>query len=197
VWLTPRTGGTHATPRQVVASLDRSSTLARGGTPRRDARFLGPLLHRGRTADDRARLYRAGDRLIAASPIFGGAAILFFAYATVLMSSVTRAVFESHGSIWTVDGYVAYRAHEAPDRDISYSVAVLDENKQILGEWPLDRRPKALDRDEPWPALVEFCRYGGVLRIDGRSTGVLPDDIPALGIGAPAAFARSGEEVVD
>ncbi|MGA2393313.1 MAG: hypothetical protein ABSH03_08190 [Candidatus Lustribacter sp.] len=142
-------------------------------------------------------LLRHQQGAIFVAPIFGGAAILFFAYATVLMSSVTRAVFESHGSIWTVDGYVAYRAHEAPDRDISYSVAVLDENKQILGEWPLDRRPKALDRDEPWPALVEFCRYGGVLRIDGRSTGVLPDDIPALGIGAPAAFARSGEEVVD
>jgi hypothetical protein len=45
--------------------------------------------------------------------------------------------------------------------------------------------------------MVEFCRYGGILRIDGRSTGVLPDDIPALGIGAPAAFARSGEELPD
>jgi hypothetical protein len=136
-------------------------------------------------------LLRHQEGAIFIAPIFGGAALLFFAYAVVLMISVTRALIESYGSIWAVDGYVHYRAHHAPDRDPAYYVAVLDERRQVLGEWPLDRRPKALDRSEPWPALVEFCRYGGILRIDGRSTGVLPDDIPALGIGAPAAFARS------
>ncbi len=53
-----------------------------------------------------------------------------------------------------------------------------------LGEWPLGTRPRALDRRELWPALIEFCRYGGILRIDGRSTGVLPEHLPPLGIGA-------------
>jgi len=60
----------------------------------------------------------------------------------------------------------------------------------VLGEWLLGSRPDAIERDDPWPAHVEFTEYGGVLRIDGRSTGVLPDDIPALGIGAPAAYAQ-------
>jgi hypothetical protein len=34
------------------------------------------------------------------------------------------------------------------------------------------------------PAHVEFSHYGGIHRIDGRSTGVLPARLPALGIGA-------------
>ena len=132
--------------------------------------------------------HREGAFVIA--PIFAGAAVLFTIYAAVLMVSVTRAVIESFGSIWVVDGYVRYRSREERDRDTEYFVAVLDERRNVLGEWPLDRRPSALDRSDAWPALVEFTRYGGVLRIDGRSTGVLPDDIPALGIGAPQAFAE-------
>jgi hypothetical protein len=132
--------------------------------------------------------HREGAVVIA--PIFAVAAILFTIYAIVLMLSVTRAVFESFGSIWVVDGYVRYRAREERGRDTEYFVAVLDEQRNVLGEWPLEGRPSALDRADPWPALVEFTRYGGVLRIDGRSTGVLPDDIPALGIGAPQAFAE-------
>ncbi len=139
-------------------------------------------------------LLRHQEGAIFIAPIFGGAALLFYTYAVVLMMSVTRAVIESFGSIWVVDGYVQYREHLAPNRDPAYYVAVLDEERRVLGEWELDRRPDALDRAEPWPALVEFCRHGGILRIDGRSTGVLPDDIPALGVGAPAAFARSTRE---
>jgi hypothetical protein len=123
------------------------------------------------------------------APIFAGAAILFMIYALVLMIAVTRAVIETFGPIWVVDGYVRYRLHQARNRDPAYFAAVLDHERNVLGEWPLDTRPDALDRVEPWPALVEFTRYGGILRIDGRSTGALPDDIPALGIGAPAAFA--------
>ncbi len=127
------------------------------------------------------------------APIFAVASVLFAIYATVLMYSVTRAVIESYGSIWIVDGYVRYREQLVPFQDPNYFVAVLDERKDVLGEWLLDRRPDALDRVDPWPAHVEFTEFGGVLRIDGRSTGVLPDDIPALGIGAPAAYARRGD----
>lgn len=126
------------------------------------------------------------------APIFAVASVLFATYATVLMFSVTRAVIETFGSIWIVDGYIRYREHLVPFQDPAYFVAVLDERREVLGEWPLARRPDALDRAEPWPAHVEFTEFGGVLRIDGRSTGVLPDDLPALGIGAPAAYARRG-----
>jgi hypothetical protein len=139
-------------------------------------------------------LMQQHDGAIFVAPIFAVASVLFAIYATVLMYSVTRAVIESFGSIWIVDGYVRYRMQLVPFQDPEYYVAVLDDQREVLGEWLLDRRPDALDRGEPWPAHVEFTEFGGVLRIDGRSTGVLPDDIPALGIGAPAAYARRPEE---
>jgi hypothetical protein len=142
-------------------------------------------------------LVRHQDGAIFVAPIFAGASVLFAIYATVLMLPVTRAVIETFGPIWIVDGYVRYRMELVPFQDPSYYVAVLDERGDVLGEWPLDRRPQALDRADPWPAHVEFTAYGGVLRIDGRSTGVLPDDIPAMGIGAPAAYARRGGDIVD
>lgn len=122
------------------------------------------------------------------APIFGVATILFLAYAVVLMVPPARAVIESFGSIWIVDGYVRYRSVEARRHDTAYYVAVLDHDRNELGEWPLDRRPPALDATYRWAALVEFTPYGGILRIDGRSTGVLPDDIPAFGVGAPFAY---------
>ena len=33
------------------------------------------------------------------------------------------------------------------------------------------------------PAMCEFSEYGGVHKIDGKSTGVLPDDIPIFAVG--------------
>ena len=60
-------------------------------------------------------LHREGAIFIA--PIFAGAAILFMIYAVVLMVPVTRALIETFGSIWVVDGYVRYREHAARDRD--------------------------------------------------------------------------------
>jgi hypothetical protein len=78
-------------------------------------------------------LLRHQEGAIFIAPIFGGAALLFYTYAVVLMMSVTRAVIESFGSIWVVDGYVQYREHLAPNRDPAYYVAVLDEERRVLG----------------------------------------------------------------
>lgn len=89
------------------------------------------------------------------APIFGGAALLFFAYAVVLMISVTRALIESYGSIWAVDGSVHYRAHYAPDRDPASYVSVLDERRQVLGEWPA--RPP-LESARPQRTLARLSR---------------------------------------
>lgn len=135
-------------------------------------------------------LVRRQEGAIFVAPIFAGASVLFAIYATILMLPVTRAMIETLGPIWIVDGYVRYRLELVPFQDPNYYVAVLDERGDVLGEWLLGSRPDAIERDDPWPAHVEFTEYGGVLRIDGRSTGVLPDDIPALGIGAPAAYAQ-------
>jgi hypothetical protein len=33
------------------------------------------------------------------------------------------------------------------------------------------------------PALCEFSEYGGLHKIDGKSTGVLPEEIPVMAVG--------------
>jgi hypothetical protein len=138
-----------------------------------------------------ALLVRNQEGAILIAPIFGVASLLFLAYAVILMVPATRALVETFDSICIVDGYIRYRELLSKDYDPRYFVAVLDERRVVLGEWPLSERPSALNRASRWAALVEFTPFGGIHRIDGRSTGTLPDDMPALGIGAPDAFART------
>jgi hypothetical protein len=134
-------------------------------------------------------LLRRQESAIFVAPIFLCAALAFAAYAIVLLTPPIRALAESYGSIYNVDGYVRYRSHRRfPDEPPTYYVAVLDAEQHELGEWPLRERPAALDRGDLWPAVVEFAPYGGIHRIDGRSTGVLPDEFPALGIGASGMY---------
>jgi hypothetical protein len=119
------------------------------------------------------------------TPVFGLGALGFFAYAIILMIPCTRALFETFGPIYTVDGYVHYR-RRAENGHMSFSAAVLDAHRVVLGEWPLSTWPQAIGERELWPALVEFSPYGGIHRIDGHPTGVLPARISALGIGVAA-----------
>ena len=135
-------------------------------------------------------LVRGQDGALLIAPIFGVAALLFLAYAVIVLLPAARALVETFGQICIVDGYVRYRELLQKDHDPRYFVAVLDERRIVLGEWPLSQRPTALGRAERWAALVEFTPYGGIHRIDGRSTGTLPDDFPAFGIGAPDAYSR-------
>jgi hypothetical protein len=125
------------------------------------------------------------------APIFGVATIPFLAYAFYLMLPATRAALETFGPIFIVDGYVRYTSRIERNCDIAYGVEVLDHARNVLGRWPLNQKPSALGISERWAALVEFTPYGGILRIDGRPTGVLPGEMPAFGIGAPDAYARS------
>lgn len=136
-------------------------------------------------------LVRQQDGALLIAPIFGVAAVLFLAYAVILMVPPTRALIETFGEVCIVDGYVRYRELLEKDHDPRYFVAVLDERRVVLGEWQLSGRPSALDRAERWAALVEFTPYGGIHRIDGRSTGTLPENFPAFGIGAPDAYTQS------
>jgi hypothetical protein len=135
-------------------------------------------------------LVRQQEGAIFIAPIFGVAALAFLAYAAILMIPPARALLETFGSVRIVDGYVRYRELVVANRDIRYFVAVLDEERSVLAEWPLRERPRALDRAERWPALVEYTPYGGIHRIDGRSTGTLPDELPAFGVGAAADYGR-------
>jgi len=121
---------------------------------------------------------------LVAAPIFAFAALAFLAYAIALMVPCSRALLETFAPIYTIDGYVSYRATR--DRRPEYSVAVLSADGEILGEWPLREWPRSIGTRDVWPVMVEFSPYGGIHKIDGHSTGVLPDDIAALGVGVAA-----------
>lgn len=124
---------------------------------------------------------RHAETTVLMAPIFAGAALTFLAYAIVLIVPSARAVIETFAPIYTVDGYVRYR--DARQNPPAFFVAVLDADQRALGEWPLREWPAAIGRRELWPVLVEFSRYGGIHKIDGHSTGVLPAEIAPFGVG--------------
>ncbi len=128
---------------------------------------------------------RRYESAIVIAPIFALAALAFFAYAVALLVAPVRALVQTFSPIYIVDGYVRYRR---PDRDTEPDsngyVAVLDDERRAVAEWAT--LGLADVGDDTRPALVEFSYYGGIHRIDGRSTGVLPDTITTAGVGINA-----------
>ncbi|MBV8152666.1 MAG: hypothetical protein JOY59_13980 [Candidatus Eremiobacteraeota bacterium] len=105
----------------------------------------------------------------------------------------THALFETFSPIFIVDGYIRYRQKRIhPDAEPESLVAVLSTDRRVLGEWPLREWPKSIGDRYEWPVLVEFSQYGGIHRIDGRPTGVLPTEISPFGIGVAADDKRRG-----
>jgi hypothetical protein len=133
-------------------------------------------------------LLRHQEAAVFAAPIFAFAAIAFFAYAIVLMVPPTRAVFQTFEPIYTVDGYIRYRAERTATPQ--FFVAVLDADHHVLGEWPLREWPASIGNRDLWPVIVEFSRYGGIHKIDGHPTGVLPTEISPFGVGIAQDEAR-------
>jgi hypothetical protein len=131
---------------------------------------------------DSARLSHH-DAAIVLSPIFGLVALAFCAYAVLLLVAPVRALINSFSPIYIVDGYIRYRR---PDRrteaDSNGYIAVLDENRRTIAEWPSIGEDPIVESVRP--AMLEFSYYGGIHRIDGRSTGVLPEKMSACGVGA-------------
>jgi hypothetical protein len=116
------------------------------------------------------------------APIFGLVTIAFVLYATFVLLTPVRALLQTFSPIFIVDGYVRYRR---PDHhtevDSNGYIAVLNEDRFAVAEWPsVGDTPMP---DSLRPALVEFSFYGGIHRIDGRSTGVLPESMPLAGVG--------------
>jgi hypothetical protein len=131
---------------------------------------------------------RHAETALLLAPIFVGAALTFLAYAIVLIVPSAHAVLETFSPIYTVDGYIRYR--NAQKNPPEYFVAVLDADRRTLAEWTLREWPSKIGQRELWPVLVEFSRYGGIHKIDGRPTGVLPAEISPFGIG----IARGDDE---
>jgi hypothetical protein len=125
------------------------------------------------------------DAAIVISPIFGLVSMAFCAYAAILLVPPVRALIHTFSPIYIVDGYLRYRS---PDRrteaDSNGYVGVLDDERRSVAEWPsIGETPVP---NSTRPALIEFSFYGGIHRIDGRSTGVLPESMSALGVGSNA-----------
>ncbi len=125
-------------------------------------------------------MLRRQEATLLLAPIFGLASISFLIYAVVLIAPSARALFETFNPIYTVDGYIRYRFK---DGEPIYYVAALDAEHLILGEWPLAQWPPSIKERELWPVVVEFSPYGGIHKIDGHPTGVLPTEIAPFGIG--------------
>jgi hypothetical protein len=126
-------------------------------------------------------LLRQQEIALMLAPIFAFAAIAFLAYSIALIVPSAHAVLETFAPIYTVDGYIRYRA--SPTAQPEYYVAVLGADRKTLGEWPLREWPRSIGKRELWPVLVEFSRHGGIHKIDGRPTGVLPAEIAPFGVG--------------
>ena len=137
-------------------------------------------------------ILRKQEIAIVVAPIFAVAALAFLAYAVALMVPPTRALFETRSPIYIVDGYVSYRNDDSGSVAPCF-VAVLDASRNVLGEWPLRERPPSIGNRDLWPAMVEFSEYGGIHRIDGHATGVLPSEISTMGIGVAQGAVRRGE----
>ncbi len=130
----------------------------------------------------RARVAKPHDLWIL-SPVFGIIAVGFAIYFVAVLVAPVIAYLQTYKPIYQIDGYVRYRGpDDYSDVGSTGYVAVLFEDRATCGEWEcygMKRLPNVT-----LPAHVEFSEYGGIHKIDGKSTGVLPDDdLPILAIG--------------
>ena len=120
--------------------------------------------------------------IIVLVPVFAVGALGFTAYGIALMVAPIRAFLQTFAPIYIVDGYVRYRGpDEFSDLDSTGYVAVLFENRDVACEWEAFGKKPLPERTIP--ALAEFSTYAGIHKIDGRSTGLLPDHSTPLNIG--------------
>jgi hypothetical protein len=116
-------------------------------------------------------------------PLFGVVALAFFGYFVAVLVAPLAAYLQTYKPIYQLDGYVRYRGpDDFSEPGSSGYAAVLFEDSNVCGEWEcygIKRLPSAT-----FPAHVEFSEFGGIHKIDGKSTGVLPDEaLPLLAIG--------------
>jgi|SRR5579884_1090275 len=129
----------------------------------------------------RARITKPHDLWIL-SPIFGFIALCFLGYFVGVMVAPLVAYAQTYKPIYQIDGYVRYRGpDDYSDVGSTGYVAVLFEDSGTCCEWEC-YGTKALPC-MTLPAHVEFSEFGGIHKIDGKSTGVLPDELPLLAIG--------------
>ncbi len=116
------------------------------------------------------------------APIFGIMAIGFAIYLVALLVAPFIAYAQTFKPIYVVDGYVRYRGpDDLSEADASGYVAVLFADTALCFEWECLGRHRI--PNATIPALIEFSEYGGIHNVDGKSTGVVPEELPPLAIG--------------
>ena len=131
--------------------------------------------------------------LIKVSWIFALGAIAFAGYFIALLVTPFSAYLQTFLPIYILDGYVRYREPDDKSReDARGYVAALFPDRTIAGEWEWLGNRRLPNRIIP--AIVEFSRYAGIHKIDGRSTGLLPDDdLPLLAVGIATRHGRRAD----
>jgi hypothetical protein len=120
--------------------------------------------------------------IIVVAPVFGLGVLGCALWALCVMFAPARALAHTLRPIYVVDGYIRYRSRDLGSADDSNGyVAVLTDDRCVACEWPTLGEVELPNAARP--ALCEFSEYGGVHSIDGRSTGVVPSRMPALGVG--------------
>ena len=112
----------------------------------------------------------------------------FVAYGIGLMTIPVRALLSTREPIFIVDGYIRTRLRDDSSNDDSPGyIAVLTSDQTVACEWAARANGKPYGAGQR-AAHIEFSEYGGIHKIDGQNTGVLPERMTALGIG----FSRPG-----
>jgi hypothetical protein len=120
--------------------------------------------------------------LIKISWIFAIGAIAFLGYFIALLVAPLSAYLQTYKPIYIVDGYVRYRGPDDRSGEDGHGyVAALFEDHSVACEWEYFGS-KELD-EALIPAMIEFSTFAGIHKIDGHSTGLLPDELPPLAIG--------------
>jgi hypothetical protein len=131
--------------------------------------------------------------LIKIAWIFAVGAIAFAGYFAAVLVAPIAAYLQTFKPIYILDGYVRYREpDERSQLDACGYAAALFADRTVACEWEwLGKRRLP---NTTIPALVEFSLYAGLHKIDGKSTGLLPDEeLPLLAIGIATRHGRRAD----
>ncbi len=125
--------------------------------------------------------------------IFALGAVAFGGYFIAVLVAPFVAYLQTFKPIYILDGYVRYREpDERSQIDACGYAAALYPDRTVAYEWEwLGKRrlPNATI-----PALIEFSVYAGIHKIDGKATGLLPDEeLPLLAIGIATRRGRRAD----
>ncbi len=116
------------------------------------------------------------------APIMAFGAVGFGIYTFALMVKPVRALWSTFAPIYIVDGYLEYKTASSKRGHRHTSVTILLHDGSTVQSWHATTLLAV--NDGVYPAMVEFSRYGGILKIDGRPIGPPLFAIAPFGIGS-------------